>query len=435
MNFSQQFDMTTDSGLFPPVPTWQRDGFEPDEYGLWRSPSGAAALPVFEGRMINQFDPSEKRWVSGKGRRAVWAEVDWRNKIPGPQYLMSASDYAASDKRIGVAAFYYMKISSATNSRTMIGTVLPDTPSVYSLCELVQQAFSIDDWLVMSAILNSFAFDFVVRLRLGGLNITGYVLDETPVPQVGSAARQGLARHAAGLSFSSVTFAPFWRQAAVAGFWAMPDVPWRQLWAASSTDRLRRRCILDAVASGLFGLEAAGLRWILRDSDRPCDELRNEAVARQLDPKGFWRVDKDRDPELRHTVLTLVAFADLEAKIVGCGGDREKGIEAFLNQNDGEGWMLPETLRLADYGLGHDERSKVPQPVASRLGPRFYDWQLAQTAEESWRECESHARNLSRDTPIAPSSDGSDQAFADNTHGVGKTVVDIASGNPRRLFD
>ena len=112
------------------------------------------------------------------------------------------------------------------------------------------------------------------------------------------------------------------------------------------------------------------------------------------DPKGFWRVDKDKDPELRHTVLTLVAFHDLEEKIRACGGDREKGIEAFLAQNDGEGWMLPETLRLADYGLGHDDRAKQPQPVASRLGPRFYDWQLAQSAEESWRECHLHARNL-----------------------------------------
>jgi hypothetical protein len=30
----------------------------------------------------------------------------------------------------------------------------------------------------------------------------------------------------------------------------------------------------------------------------------------------------------------------------------------------------------------------------SKLGPRFYDWQLAQTPEESWKECHIHARNL-----------------------------------------
>jgi hypothetical protein len=54
--------------------------------------------------------------------------------------------------------------------------------------------------------------------------------------------------------------------------------------------------------------------------------------------------------------------------------------------------MLPETLRLADYGLGHDERAKEHQPVASSLSPRFYDWQLAQSAEEPWRECRSRDR-------------------------------------------
>ena len=58
--------------------------------------------------------------------------------------------------------------------------------------------------------------------------------------------------------------------------------------------------------------------------------------------------------------------------------------------------MLPETLRLADplLGLGHDARALELQPVASALGPRFYDWQLVQDAAESWRECELHARNL-----------------------------------------
>src|SRR5262249_20877317 len=98
--------------------------------------------------------------------------------------------------------------------------------------------------------------------------------------------------------------------------------------------------------------------------------------------------------ELRHTVLTLVAFHDLQEQIRSSGGDREQGISAFLAQNDQQGWMIPETLRLADYNLGHDDRAKAHQPVGGRLGPRFYDWQLAQNAGESWRECHLHARNL-----------------------------------------
>jgi hypothetical protein len=120
----------------------------------------------------------------------------------------------------------------------------------------------------------------------------------------------------------------------------------------------------------------------------------NREFARRLDPKGFWRVDRSLDPELRHTVLTIVAFSALERLVAEHGGDRHAGILAFLELNDGDGWMLPDTLRLADYGLGHDERAMVPQPVASRLGPRFLDWQLAQAPEESWAECERHARAI-----------------------------------------
>jgi hypothetical protein len=87
---------------------------------------------------------------------------------------------------------------------------------------------------------------------------------------------------------------------------------------------------------------------------------------------------------LRHTVLAQVAYADLCAQ----------GLDAFLAGPDGDGWQLPETLRLADYGLGHDDRAQHSQPVASRLGPRFLDWQLTKDPAESWAECEAHAAQL-----------------------------------------
>jgi len=149
-----------------------------------------------------------------------------------------------------------------------------------------------------------------------------------------------------------------------------------------------------------------------------------DGAQASLDPKGFWRVDKERDPELRNTALSLVAFHDLQQKIDACGGDREKGIEAFCSQNDGEGWMLPEMLRLSDYGLGHDERAKAHQPVASRLGPRFYDWQLAQDAEESWRECELHAWNLLGEAGF--------QKLMEEIEGKGESNVDTKRLEPER---
>ena len=48
------------------------------------------ALPLYEGRMIGQFDFSQKGWVSGKGRSAVWRDIPWERKVIEPQYLMGA---------------------------------------------------------------------------------------------------------------------------------------------------------------------------------------------------------------------------------------------------------------------------------------------------------------------------------------------------------
>ena len=145
---------------------------------------------------------------------------------------------------------------------------------------------------------------------------------------------------------------------------------------------------MDAIIAIIMGFTNSDMWHIFNECDHPMGHIDGKQS------KGFWRIGKSRDPELRPTVLTLIAFHDLESKIQAARGDREKGIEAFLAQNHGEGWMLPETLCLADYGLGHDERAQHPQLVSNRLGPRFYDWQLVQRADESWRECHLHACNL-----------------------------------------
>ena len=107
--------------------------------------------------------------------------------------------------------------------------------------------------------------------------------------------------------------------------------------------------------------------------------------------------DRSVNPEHRHTVLTLVALSELESK--ASDGTRRR-IDAFLTQNHGEGWLLPETLRLVDHRLGKDDRAKHPQVVSRHLGPRFYDWQLVQSADQSHEECHIHARNFAWSGPL-----------------------------------
>jgi len=397
IRYATEFHMTNDSKLFPPRPAWEAKGYKPDEYGRWIGPKGDVALPLYEGRMIGQFDFSEKGWVSGKGRSAVWRAIPWSSKVIEPQYLMLARDLLGSPKAYMHPKIAYMRISSSTNSRTTISTYLSDVPAGDSVFFFRSQNHSWSDCLAVVGFLDSISFDFLARNRLGGLNMSEFMMVETALPGRGSTEQiqSHYLTFTANLSLPSPIFASEWLR--------LPgrNQPWRRSWATTDHERLRIRAILDAIVAECYGLDLNDFAWILHDCDHPVDRVCNMAFARTLDPKGFWRVDKENDPELRHTVLSLVAFHDLKQAIAAHGGAREAGIEAFCAQNDGDGWMLPETLRLADYGLGHDERAKQPQPVRARMGERFLPWQLEQSIEESWAECERHARNLLGDESFA----------------------------------
>jgi hypothetical protein len=69
-------------------------------------------------------------------------------------------------------------------------------------------------------------------------------------------------------------------------------------------------------------------------------------------------------------------------------------MDAFLNQNNGEGWFLPSSLKLSEYGLGKDSNRTTSYNVSSLMGERFYEWQLSQNPKESWEECAMHAENI-----------------------------------------
>jgi hypothetical protein len=431
LKYGTEFHMTNDAKLFPPLPKWEAKGYRPDEYGHWlkgawrpvsefpqlsalnpqlprhaRAATVVArpgvllsrdgteairvediadvAVPLYEGRMIGQFDFSQKGWVSGKGRTAVWRDIPWEEKQIEPQFLISFCTALANGAPLGKLRPGFMEITSATNQRTMIATSIGAFPCGHKVPLLSLPDHEVIRVLSFLGCLNTFAFDKQMRSRLGGLSITWSLLEETSVPlpaTTGVSASAPIARFAAALSLGSSLFAREWQ---IFRARVTPNKSWHGLWAVTPHERLRLRCLLDACVAHSFAMSADDFAWILASCDHPVSEVSRDVFAAKLDPKGFWRVDKQREPELRHTVLAQVAFADLQAQ----------GLDAFLAGPNGDGWQLPETLRLADYGLGHDDRAREPQPVASRLGPRFLPWQLERDPATSWAECEAHAKQL-----------------------------------------
>lgn len=348
------------------------------------------ALPVYQGKMIWQFDPA----FAGFGIESAskWSDLSWDGKFLQPRYLMSTST-----ERVGpVSGRILMRdVSSPTNQRTLIAAFAPSWPSGHKTPVVGLPRATLEDNLLLLAQLNSLSLDYFLRLRFaisgGGGSLVLAMLSELALWQklaLSIEARRWIALAALRLTGMERVIPRANQKLLSAENISQPA-------ALTPHERLRLRCMLDAVNAAASGITGDELRWILRDCDHPAARSTDRGFTRELFGKGFWRIDKELDPELRHTVLTMVAYSDLEAKVRQNGGDRDKGITGFLAQNHGEGWMIPESLQIADFGLGHDDRAKQPQPVAARLGPRLYDWQLLWPADGRNAEIQLHDRHVS----------------------------------------
>ena len=123
----------------------------------------------------------------------------------------------------------------------------------------------------------------------------------------------------------------------------LDGTPWMSHWAIATNERLRTRCMIEAVVAELYGLSLEDMQFVLTIDEN--------------DPRGFWRVDQDLPVEQRLTSLTLKAFEHL----------KEVGLEEFCRRS----WHLP------DYACGFDR-------------PGVKSW----TPTEDWPDCERHARNI-----------------------------------------
>jgi hypothetical protein len=424
VKYATEFHMTNDSKLFPTRTKWEEQGYRPDEYGYWlkgpwqpyagpqsvlqRPPSTVlsedgcqslgleqiegVALATYNAKMFELWDHSSSGWVSGKGRGAVWAELSFP-KVLRPEYLMALDDFTAKIQNRTLGKVCFKDISTAIHKRTMMAALIPDLPAVNASPVLTCSPDV--DVEILQAVVGSFVFDYVAKFKIGYLHLNYFIIEECPLvrPDRLNAVTRSLSGMALRLGCPTELFAPLWADRAE---W-LKAKPWRGLWAVTPHERVRLKSILDACMAYTYGLTYEDYQWLLLETDHPASFLAIKKNTKSLDQKRFWRIDKHLDPELRHTVLSQVAFHDL----------LQRGIEEFLSQNDGEGWLIPEELRLADFGLGRDDRANESQTVASRLGPRFLNWQLEEDAAISWKECAAHAELIRR---IVPPQDPTDDA-------------------------
>ncbi len=158
---------------------------------------------VYEGRMVNHYDHRAKKYVSGRGRAAVWGEMEFGSteKDVVPKWYIPESDIPKKlGSRVYSPRIAICAVGSPTNERSLCAAIVPPrTVCGHSLITLTFEK-PYEWWLPLwLGIANSFTMDFLLRQKVA-LNITFTILDSLPFPRAD--AECGAVREISALAIS-----------------------------------------------------------------------------------------------------------------------------------------------------------------------------------------------------------------------------------------
>ena len=151
ITYAQEFNMTNDSKHFPSLEKWEAKGYRADVFGRWIGPENDMALPLYEGRMIDHFDPILQRM--GKENRLAEIPVD--TKEPKPKYLMAGRGFSQLSELSRKMRIGYRPIARTTNTRTFISCYLARSHAAIPVILVVASRHVDCENLALSAILAS----------------------------------------------------------------------------------------------------------------------------------------------------------------------------------------------------------------------------------------------------------------------------------------
>ncbi|WP_405014102.1 Eco57I restriction-modification methylase domain-containing protein [Kitasatospora sp. NBC_01539] len=286
--YQREIDMGTD-----------RDRYTDDEPGL----------PLYEGRMVAQYDHRAKAYVSGRGRSAVWHSLEFgdQEKAIIPQWVVPERKIPNKVMgRIHRFRLGFCNVASPRNERSLVAAIIP--PNV--ICGDPVPTILFEDgaewpFLLWLATANSLVLDFLARKKIT-LHVQLGVLDSLPFPRLrpGHPILDHLAPLVLRLTCTSPEMTPFWNRMAEYGWTSSApegQVPAEAL--LDDTDRAEVRAEIDAiVAKLLFRLSRAELEHIVSTFptlERNEQRLYGRFRTRELTLRAFDRLaSSDLNPTL-----------------------------------------------------------------------------------------------------------------------------------------
>ena len=265
VRYVRQFDMTNDSHLFRTAAQMDDEGFYRVAGNHWKK-GEELYVPLYQGRMIHQFDHRAKsvRVNPDSTNNPYIEDVSEEQHadphfLPEPQYWVPATSVEGTFAEGRVFPLALRNIARTTDVRSVIGSIAPKYGYGNSLPMLVT-----NDSLTtacLAANLNAVCLDFVARQKIQGTNLNLYMLEQFPViapedydRQFGNTTAQDIVRdHVLRLTYTAEDMVAFARDLGYDG----PPFIWNQ------EERRHLRARLDALYFHLYGVSRDDADYML----------------------------------------------------------------------------------------------------------------------------------------------------------------------------
>lgn len=191
VHLTTMFHQSADAGLFLSADEMKKRGAKLDG-NCWKA-GKTRYLPCYEAKMVQPFDhraahvrDEKANWLR-RGQTEDVSLVEHQNPefVVMPRWWVDEAEVTASlGGATPPALLSFRKVTSPTNTRTMLAAFIP----VVGLIDSAQLVlFDKDDtatsWRRRCCLLgnlNSFAYDYVVRQKIGGVNLNFFIVRQVP---------------------------------------------------------------------------------------------------------------------------------------------------------------------------------------------------------------------------------------------------------------
>lgn len=261
------------------------------ESGLFRNSESFNSLPLYEAKMLHQFD---HRWATYEGldvRDASLTEKQDPDFRVTPRYWVDKQevDNKLAGKWDKQWLLAFRDICRATDERTLIASLLPRVGVGNNAPVMILKES--DPALVscLQANLSSLVFDFVTRHKVGGTHMNFFIVKQLPVLAPESYTPQDIefiSSRVLELVYTAWDMQPF---AQDMGYQGAP-------FAWNPERRALLRAELDAKYAKLYGLNRDELRYILDPSDVYGAEFPSETFrvlkSKEMKEYGEYRTQR-----------------------------------------------------------------------------------------------------------------------------------------------